>query len=190
MAEASVQPVPWVARRLDARRLEDEAAAGRVATTSRTMGPARWPPLTTTAAAPSASSRSAARRIAVERRRCAGRRSASASGTFGVTTLRARDEPALQRLDRALAREAACRSTPPSPDRPPAARRRALLASVVGDRLDDRGIDQHAGLDAVGADIVEHRLHLPPRRNRARTGTMRCTPSVFCAVSAVIAVAA
>jgi hypothetical protein len=48
---------------------------------------------------------------------------------------------------------------------------------------------QHAGLERVGADVFQHQAHLQADEVR-RHGHHARTPSVFCAVSAVIAVAA
>ena len=58
------------------------------------------------------------------------------------------------------------------------------------DGVDHPGIVQHAGLDGVGADIVEHDFDLLADEIAGAIGRTPWTPSVFCAVSAVIAVAA
>ena len=85
--------------------------------------------------------------------------SASASGTFGVTT-----------AARAMKRRSSASSARGSKSARPGRRdhdriddqrhgRRQLLDRIAGD-FDDAVIQKHAGLDAIGADIAEHALDL------------------------------
>ena len=100
IAEASVQPVPWVWR-VSIREALPDADARRGSPARRTRSrPARCPPLTSTARQPSASSASPAARIAGDDRRSSRPHRISASGRFGVSTAARGDQQPLQRVDR------------------------------------------------------------------------------------------
>ena len=141
------------------RALPDPSACSRSRARPRPSRPERCPPLTSTARQPSASRLSPAARISAMLPIVAPHR-ISASGKFGV---------------RMSARAISSRFKPSSASgsisrAPPLATMTGSTTSGMpaarslqhgGDRLDHRQIVQHAGLDRIGADIVEHDLDLP-----------------------------
>ncbi len=115
--------------------------------------------------------------------------SASASGQVGRHEEGPQREPALQRI-----RSRAVEQRRPilgehdriDDDRNIACQRRF---EHIDNRLDDLRAREHADLDDIGPDILEHHPHLQGDEE-AGTGWVANTPRVFCAVSAVTAVVA
>ena len=111
--------------------------------------------------------------------------STSASGMFGVTTSASGSSSRTDRVDRGLLEQpvAALGDHHRIDDQV----REAEASDRGGHRLDDRGVRQHAGLDRVGADVADNRLDLRGDEIGATAPPTAVTPSVFCAVTAVIA---
>jgi hypothetical protein len=65
--------------------------------------------------------------------------------------------------------------------------RSSMAVERGGDGLHRRRGMQHADLDGVDADVLDHRIDLVGQ-DASGTPWMDRTPSVFCAVSAVMAV--
>ena len=65
--------------------------------------------------------------------------------------------------------------------------RHTVHGEEVGDRLDQLAREEHPRLRRVDADVVEDGLELRPRTNSGGSSCTAVTPSVFCAVSATIA---
>ena len=177
IAEASVQPVPWV-----------ERVAMRGASRTKLTLPSTTRSLTHRAGKMAALQH---HRRRAEREQPLGRtphvveRGDREAGQqlglrhVGREHARARDEAPLQRLDRArieqtrAARGDHHRIDAPAARSAPRPRAPSATASMT------RRSTQHAGLDAIGADIVEHRVDLPPHeigrdREDAR-GRRRCS---------------
>ncbi len=149
--------MPWVWR-VARRGLSHTWAPASVTSTSRTVSPARCPPLTSTARQPSASKDSPAARIAVTSPIAMPHR-ISASGRFGVSTVA---RPISSRFSASTASGSISRAPPLAAitGSTTSGRPAARCAQYCGERFDYRGIVQHAGFDRVGADIVEHHLDL------------------------------
>ena len=186
MAEASVQPVPWVLR-LTMRASSKRSNLPSWNSRSTTRSPSRWPPFISTAPAPSAARRSAARFMSASTR--TGKpTSTSASGRLGV--MRAA-------IGRSVSRSAASASVSSSRCPP--------LATITGSTTSGTPAAYRA-MPAATTAITSALCSMPVFTASApmslsttsicwamKEGSMPitpCTPSVFCAVSAVMAVAA
>ena len=154
-AEARVQPVPWVWRvsirgpRSAVRRRR--SSAGRRPVRRQRGRPSSAPPWRRASAEP--------RRRGADRRWCATARPvrAAASGALGVSSAAsgsARRAGRSQRVGLEQRRAAVGAITGSTTSGTPAA------PGIVGDRLDRRGRAEHAGLDRVGADVLQHRARL------------------------------
>ena len=111
--------------------------------------------------------------------------STSASGTFGVTTCAAGSSS-----DRIASTASASSSrSPPFAIMTGSTTTcgRSSSRDRGGDRLDDRGVGEHADLDRVGADVADDRFDLRGHQVGGHAPPRQITPSVFCAVTAVIA---
>ena len=118
-------------------------------------GVAPCPPVTRAAPAPIATSRCASwARSSVSRPV-----SACASGRFGVTTVASGNS---RPVSVATASGSSSRLPELANKHRVDHQRQPAPGQLVGHRLDDRGGEQHAGLDGVGADVVEHRPDLIP----------------------------
>ena len=62
---------------------------------------------------------------------------------------------------------------------------RINAAENVGDRLDESAGCEHPGLDGVDADVGEHGVELRADRLDGKLPVAPCTPTEFCAVTAV-----
>ena len=167
-----MQPVPWVWRL--SMRASSKRSPCRV--TSRSTRVAReMPALDQHRPAPSASSISAARRMSASSP-IGKPASVSASGRFGVSTVAT--GAALSRSAVSASRQQqACpplatitgSTTSGTP---------ARAAESRGDRLDHRGVVQHAGLDRIGADVAST-TSICWRMKAGSTGRRRRRPGVL-----------
>ena len=106
-------------------------------------------------------------------------RSASARSRAAGSARRARPARPLRAAARRTRRPSPGRRPPACP--PPSSSSAAATASVVSTAA------EHPDLHRVDADVRRHRARPARARSRAGSGARRCTPSVFCAVIAVIA---
>ena len=180
IALASVQPVPWVLVvsirwpcQLVILSVFDQRVGERVAFLVPALDQHRAAMLPTSCSAPATGSSSLVRRVQL--------------GQVGRGDGRDVHQLA-EGGDGRLVGQRARRWSRPSPDRTRSARRRTARAGV-GDRLGGEGAADHADLDRIDADVVGDRVDLGEDIS-AGTGWTALTPSVFCAVIAVIAVIA
>ena len=111
--------------------------------------------------------------------------SASASGTFGVTHPRARQQLAPDRLDRiGLEQAVAALGDHHRIDDDVG---QVELGDRRGHRFDDRGVGEHADLDGAEAEVGGDRFDLRRDQVGRASPATAVTPSVFWAVTAVIA---
>ena len=187
MADDSVQPVPWVLRVVDARRLEAQHALA-IDQDIDGLVPFGMAALDQHGLRAEPPKRLGLRRHLLFVARLADQpRSFAASGRFGVIRRRARHAARCEASRRRPRREADRRSPRPSPDRArPARRGKPSSPSAT------------ASITALVASMPI--LMAPTSRSRATARSARCTksggttstastPCVFCAVSAVIALA-
>ena len=187
MAEARVQPVPWVWR-VSMRGFSNTCSAPSAVTRrSCTTGPSRWPPLTNTAPAPSSINAAAARRMS-SGPAMVSPVSAQASGTLGVST-------AACGTMRAFRVETAPASSSASP--PFATITGSTTTGTVG--MSDSSTWHTASMTGASCSMPVFTQSAPMSEITERicrwmksgaTGMTPWTPMVFWAVSAVMAVAA
>ena len=159
IADASVHPVPCVCDGVEARcrgtRTNPLASAGDV---DALVGRSRCPPLTSTTRGPELEDPPRRRphvvqrgdahpgqhlRLGNVRRDDAGRAAAARDRIAAMAASSSSRSPPLATITGSTTRCGRSKA----PDR-------------RGDRLDDRGVRQHAGLDRVGADVADHRFDL------------------------------
>ena len=186
-AEAVVHPVPWVWR-VWMRGAANASIPSAVASRSTTVSDGRWPPFSSTAGAPSASSAGAAVRMSASVAMVTpGQRLGFRQ--IGRDHRRHRQQPA-----------GAGRRPPPRPANacPPFATitgssttgTPGALAASASQTASIVAMSPSMPILMTSAPISSITTAICWRMKSGGTGITPCTPSVFCAVSAVIAVAA
>ena len=175
--------MPWVLRVAIRVRVQLGMKTSPSKSRSTRSSPDPWPPLTTTDGSHAVD---AARRLS----RVVQRADGHAGQDFGLGNVRRHDQRARQQLR--------CGS--------PARRRRRAAVAALGhhhridddqrqlelrdrrrDGFDDRRVAEHAGLGGVNRDVAGDRFDLRGDEIGRRAATTAVTPTVFCAVMAVIA---
>ena len=110
--------------------------------------------------------------------------STSASGIFGVTTVANGISLLSQHCDCVLTNQQIARSC--HHHRIDDDIFQAMLCDFPRHRVDNCGVSEHAGFHGMGADVIDDRVDLC-RHELGLSARTAVTPTVFCAVIAVIA---